>query len=57
VKAGVGRALGLALVMIGVGLRLDSAWQASAWVFLAVGSAATIWGLGGGAFVRRDERE
>jgi hypothetical protein len=57
VKAGVGRALGLVLVMIGVGLRLDSAWQASACTLLVLGSAVAIWDLGGRAFVRPDERE
>jgi hypothetical protein len=53
----VGRALGLLLVMLGVGLRLDSGWQWSAWGLLALGSVLVVWDLGGGAFVRQDERE
>lgn len=56
-RGGVGRALGLLLVMLGVGLRLDSGWQWSAWGLLALGSVLAVWDLGGGAFVRQDERE
>jgi hypothetical protein len=57
VKEGVGRSLGLVLVMVGVGLRLDSTWQWSASVLLVLGGALAIWDLAGGAFARTDERE
>jgi hypothetical protein len=46
----------LVLVMVGVGLRLDSTWQWSAWALLGSGSAMAAWDLGRGAFARTDER-
>jgi hypothetical protein len=54
------RALGFLLLVLGFGLRLDTAWQGLACLLLAAGAAAAGWGLwllrreraGGDAFVR-----
>lgn len=46
------RPLGFVLLMLGFGLRLDSTWQALAWVLLLAGAvtgAAGLWALAGGA--------
>lgn len=32
-----GRSLGFLLLMVGTGLRLDTAWQGAAWIVLAIG--------------------
>ena len=54
------RAAGFLLLMLGFGLRLDTAWQAAADVLLACGAAVSILGLvreGPRAFVRSEGRE
>lgn len=51
------RAVGFVVTMVGVGVRLDSAWTATGTVVLAVGCLLGGWGLVGGAFVpERPER-
>ena len=44
-SAAVLRPLGVVLLMLGFGLRLDTAWQGLAWVLLAVGGIAAAAGL------------
>jgi hypothetical protein len=39
------RPVGFALLMLGFGLRLDTAWQGLAWLFLVGGAAAGAAGL------------
>lgn len=59
------RPLGFMLLMLGFGLRLDTRWQALAWVLLAAGGAMAGWGVwllgrraaSGGAFVRGEGEE
>ena len=52
------RPLGFLLLMLGFGVRLDSDWQALAWMLFIAGGCATLLGLRGqtaaptGAFVR-----
>jgi len=50
------RAIGLVVLMIGVGLRLDSSWQTLAAGTLGAGGILGLWGLLAGAFVRPTER-
>jgi hypothetical protein len=48
VSAGGLRPLGFVLLMFGFGLRLDTDWQALAWVLLVAGAlagAAGLWGF------------
>jgi hypothetical protein len=52
VSPGTARAVGFVVVMIGVGIRLDSTWTAVGTFVLAAGSVLGVWGLLGGAFVR-----
>lgn len=46
------RAIGFLVVMIGVGIRLDSTWTGLGTFVLVAGSVLGLWGLLGGAFVR-----
>jgi len=48
--------LGFLLLMVGFGLRLDSGWQATAWLVLLLGAAAVARGAmdSRAAFVPRD---
>ena len=55
------RPIGFLLLMLGFGLRLDSDWQALAWLLLAAGGIGVVRGItaagapgdSGAAFVRR----
>jgi hypothetical protein len=57
------RPLGFLVLMIGLGLRLDTGWQATAWLLMVGGAAALGLGLvraeppGARAFVAADEEE
>ncbi len=52
------RPLGFLLLVLGLGLRLDSTWQVSAAIVVAVGAGMAGLGLlAGGAFVLDDREE
>ena len=55
------RPIGFILLMLGLGLRLDSSWQGLAWLLIVAGAAsggAGLWLLArGGAFVTPPRRE
>jgi hypothetical protein len=61
----VWRPLGFLLLVLGLGLRLDTPFQGIAWAFIAAGAGSGgvgLWLLGrrrtsGGAFVRRGDGE
>jgi hypothetical protein len=44
-SAGIHRPLGFLLLMLGFGLRLDTAWQGLAWVLLVAGAVVAGRGL------------